>query len=148
MGWQQGWGTPAGRVELGLGEEQRRGQVCSGQVGVAGHLTVGNNVTAAAQSGIIGDIPDQTAVIGFPAMPLAHGRRVFAIVRNLPELLDRVKKIEDQVEELGNDQQPQQRRPRKSLALYDFRRYGPGRFSTSRPLEPPAPTRRTRGGRL
>jgi UDP-3-O-[3-hydroxymyristoyl] glucosamine N-acyltransferase len=53
----------------------------AGQVGVAGHLTVGNNVTAAAQSGIIGDIPDQTAVIGFPAMPLAKGRRVFAIVK-------------------------------------------------------------------
>lgn len=78
-----------------------------GQVGVAGHLTVGNNVVAAAQSGIIGDIPDQTAVMGFPAMPIAHARRVFAHFRNLTELADRVKKLERAVEELGNDAEQQ-----------------------------------------
>ena len=76
----------------------------AGQVGVAGHLTIGDNVVAAAQSGIIGSIPDQTAVMGFPAMPISQARRVFATLRNLPELQDRIRKLEGQVEELGSDE--------------------------------------------
>jgi UDP-3-O-[3-hydroxymyristoyl] glucosamine N-acyltransferase len=69
----------------------------AGQVGVAGHLKVGNYVTAAAKAGIIGDVPDKTAVMGFPAMPLAAARRVFAVTRNLPELHERVKRLERQL---------------------------------------------------
>ena len=75
----------------------------AGQVGVAGHITIGNNVTAAAKSGITSDVPDQTAVMGFPAMPISHARRVFALIRNLPELANRIKQLEAQVEELGSD---------------------------------------------
>ena len=73
----------------------------AGQVGVAGHLTIGDNVTVAAQSGIFSDVPDQSVVLGSPAMPLMHARRTYAIFRNLPELQDRVKKLEGLVEELG-----------------------------------------------
>jgi UDP-3-O-[3-hydroxymyristoyl] glucosamine N-acyltransferase len=73
----------------------------AGQVGVAGHLTIGDNVTVAAQSGILSDVPDQSVVLGSPAMPLMHARRTYAIFRNLPELADRVKKLEGLVEELG-----------------------------------------------
>lgn len=72
-----------------------------GQSGISGHLTVGENVTVAAKSAVISDVPDQSAVLGFPAMPLAHGRRVLAVFRNLPELQDRVKKLESAVEELA-----------------------------------------------
>jgi UDP-3-O-[3-hydroxymyristoyl] glucosamine N-acyltransferase len=73
----------------------------AGQVGVAGHLTIGDNVTIAAQSGILNDVPDQSVMLGSPAMPLMHARRTYAIFRNLPELQDRVKKLEGLVEELG-----------------------------------------------
>lgn len=73
----------------------------AGQSGVGGHLRVGDHVTAAARSGIIGDIPDQTAVMGFPAMPLSSARRVFAVFRNLPELQERVKRLERQAGEAG-----------------------------------------------
>jgi UDP-3-O-[3-hydroxymyristoyl] glucosamine N-acyltransferase len=72
-----------------------------GQSGISGHLHIGENVTVAAKSAVISDIPDQSAVLGFPAMPLAHGRRVLAVFRNLPELQERVKKLEGAVEELG-----------------------------------------------
>jgi UDP-3-O-[3-hydroxymyristoyl] glucosamine N-acyltransferase len=74
-----------------------------GQSGIAGHLAIGENVTVAAKSAVISDVPGQSAVIGFPAMPLAHGRRVLAVFRNLPELQDRVKKLEGAVEELGEE---------------------------------------------
>ena len=66
----------------------------AGQVGVAGHLTIGDHVTAAAKAGITGDVPSRTAVMGFPAMPLTTARRVFALIRALPDLLDRVRRLE------------------------------------------------------
>jgi UDP-3-O-[3-hydroxymyristoyl] glucosamine N-acyltransferase len=75
----------------------------AGQVGVAGHLTIGDNVTIAAQTGVSNDIPDQSTVLGSPAMPISRARRVYAIFRNLLELQDRVKKLEGHVEELGTD---------------------------------------------
>jgi UDP-3-O-[3-hydroxymyristoyl] glucosamine N-acyltransferase len=75
----------------------------AGQVGVAGHLKIGDNVTVAAQSGILHDVPDNSVILGSPAMPLMHARRTYAIFRNLPELQDRVKKLEGLVEELGTN---------------------------------------------
>lgn len=78
----------------------------AGQAAVAGHLKIGNNVTVAGQSGVIADLDDQTIVIGSPAMPAAHARRVLAIFTQLPELLERVKKLEEEVGELtiGDDE--------------------------------------------
>ena len=79
-----------------------------GQVGVAGHLKIGDNVTVAAQSGVMADIPEQTVMIGSPAMPASHARRVYGIFTQLPELLERIKSLEQQVEELaaGDDVLP------------------------------------------
>jgi len=74
----------------------------AGQVGVAGHLEIGDNVTVGAQSGVINDVPDQSTLIGSPAMPAAHARRVYAIFSQLPDLLDRIKRLEQRVEELAS----------------------------------------------
>jgi UDP-3-O-[3-hydroxymyristoyl] glucosamine N-acyltransferase len=73
----------------------------AGQVGVAGHLRIGDNVTIGAQAGVINHIPDQTTVLGSPAMPANHARRVYTIFTQLPELLERIKLLEQQVEELS-----------------------------------------------
>jgi UDP-3-O-[3-hydroxymyristoyl] glucosamine N-acyltransferase len=74
----------------------------AGQVGVAGHLKIGNLVTVAAQGGVMADLDDQTIFMGSPAMPAAHARRVYSIFTQLPDLLDRVKKLEGEVGELSN----------------------------------------------
>ena len=76
--------------------------VLAGQTGVAGHLKIGNMVTAGAKSGIMNDIDDQTTVMGSPAMPVSHGRRVYALFMQLPTLLERIKLLEQQVEELSS----------------------------------------------
>jgi UDP-3-O-[3-hydroxymyristoyl] glucosamine N-acyltransferase len=76
----------------------------AGQTGIAGHLRIGDNVTIGAQSGVAGDIPDQSTVIGAPAMPISHGRRVYAIFTQLPELLDRVKQLEQKLAELASEE--------------------------------------------
>jgi hypothetical protein len=47
------------------------------------------------------DVPDQTIVMGTPAMATVRARRVYSIFTQLPELVDRLKKIEQQVEELA-----------------------------------------------
>ena len=73
----------------------------AGQVGVAGHLEIGDNVTIGAQSGVVNNIPDQSTLLGSPAMPISHARRVAAIFVQLPELNQRVRRLEQQVEELG-----------------------------------------------
>ena len=73
----------------------------AGQVGVAGHLRLGDNVTVGAQSGIIADVPPASVVVGTPAMPIVRSRRVYSIFTQLPELLERIKKLEEGVGSTG-----------------------------------------------
>ena len=41
-----------------------------GQAGISGHLNIGNNVKIGGGSGVVKDIPDDTIVMGYPAVPL------------------------------------------------------------------------------
>jgi UDP-3-O-[3-hydroxymyristoyl] glucosamine N-acyltransferase len=58
---------------------------------------VGDRVTVAAQSGVINDVEPGTTLIGSPAMPAAQARRVYTVFTQLPELLERVKKLEQRL---------------------------------------------------
>ena len=78
----------------------------AGQVGVAGHIEVGDNVTVGAQAGVTNSVPEQSVLLGSPAMPIRQARRVAAVFVQLPELQDRVKKLEQSVEELSKDDEP------------------------------------------
>ena len=73
----------------------------AGQVGIAGHLEIGDGVVVAAQSGVINDVPDQTTLMGAPALPASQARRVYAVFTQLPQLLERIKRLEQQVVELS-----------------------------------------------
>ena len=44
--------------------------VIGGQAGISGHLKIGNNVKIGGGSGVINDIPDNTQVMGYPAVNL------------------------------------------------------------------------------
>jgi UDP-3-O-[3-hydroxymyristoyl] glucosamine N-acyltransferase len=76
----------------------------AGQSGIAGHLKIGDNVTIAAQTGVINDVPDQTIVMGAPAMPVSQARRVYTIFTQLPELVERLKELEQKIEELSTSE--------------------------------------------
>jgi UDP-3-O-[3-hydroxymyristoyl] glucosamine N-acyltransferase len=84
--------------------------IFGGQVGIAGHLEIGDHVTAAGQTGVTNDVPDNTILQGSPAMPIGQSRRVHVIFRNLPEWVDRVRKLERDLADLTkkqeNDTQP------------------------------------------
>jgi UDP-3-O-[3-hydroxymyristoyl] glucosamine N-acyltransferase len=73
-----------------------------GQVGIAGHLKIGDNVTIAAKAGVMNDVEDQTVLIGIPAMPASQARRVYSYFTQLPDLVERIKQLEQQVEELAD----------------------------------------------
>ncbi len=72
----------------------------AGQVGVAGHLKIGDNVTLAAKAGVMADIEDQSVMLGIPAMPASQARRVYSIFTQLPALVERIRQLEQQVEDL------------------------------------------------
>ena len=44
--------------------------VIGGQSGISGHLTIGNNVKIGGGSGVINNIPDNSQVMGYPAISL------------------------------------------------------------------------------
>jgi len=67
-----------------------------GQVGSAGHLRIGRGVRVAAQSGIANDVPDGAVIGGYPSMEIGLWRRVVAATRRLPEILRRLKRLEQE----------------------------------------------------
>jgi UDP-3-O-[3-hydroxymyristoyl] glucosamine N-acyltransferase len=105
-----GHGTKVGRHNLyvamvGLAGSVETGDyvVIGGQSGVAGHLKIGHQSQIAASSGVMTDIPDKTQFGGTPAMPLTEAKRIHLMSLRLPDLLDRVKKLERQLKKLGGE---------------------------------------------
>ena len=70
------------------------------QVGIAGTTKIGNRLTIGAQSGVMTDIPDGEQWLGTPANPVGETKRIWVGWQRLPELLDRVRDLEREVERL------------------------------------------------
>ena len=84
-------------AQVGLSGSTRIGRFVrmGGQVGCAGHLTIGDGAQIAAQSGVPNDVPAGAIVSGYPAIEIHLWRRLSAALPRLPELLRRVRRIED-----------------------------------------------------
>ncbi|MGH7858257.1 MAG: UDP-3-O-(3-hydroxymyristoyl)glucosamine N-acyltransferase, partial [Candidatus Binatia bacterium] len=78
----------AGSTKIGAGAQ------LGGQVGAAGHLTVGAGARVSAQSGIHNDVPAGATFGGYPATDIRTWRRAVAAWVRLPELLQRVRRLE------------------------------------------------------
>jgi UDP-3-O-[3-hydroxymyristoyl] glucosamine N-acyltransferase len=72
----------------------------AGQVGLAGHLHVGDRATVTAQSGLNKDVPAGAVLSGHHAMPIRESLKVEALTRRLPELLERLKALEEKIKSL------------------------------------------------
>ena len=87
-------------AQSGVAGSSKIGKQCvlAGQVGVVGHLTVADHTTIAAQAGIPKTVtkPHQT-LIGSPAFDISSFKRSFIYFKNLPDLADRLKKVEEKV---------------------------------------------------
>jgi UDP-3-O-[3-hydroxymyristoyl] glucosamine N-acyltransferase len=74
----------------------------AGQVGVAGHLKIGDRATIAAKTGVMTDIEPGTTMMGVPAMEVKDARRVYAAFLKLPELVQRIRELENRVDDLDD----------------------------------------------
>lgn len=75
-----------------------RDVMTGGQVGFAGHGTIGEGVRIAAQSGVPGDVAAGLTIGGSPAVEIGLWRRSAAALMRLPELLRRVRALEQAAE--------------------------------------------------
>jgi len=57
--------------------------VVAGQSGFAGHLKIGSGVQVAAKSAVLEDVPDNTKVMGIPAVPFRQFARREAMMKRL-----------------------------------------------------------------
>ncbi|MFN3875386.1 MAG: UDP-3-O-(3-hydroxymyristoyl)glucosamine N-acyltransferase, partial [Flavobacteriales bacterium] len=89
-------------AQTGIAGSSKVGAHCmiGGQVGIAGHLTIGDRVRIAAQSGIGESIPDGATVQGSPAFAIGPYKRSYVGFRKLPELLQRLDRLEKELEAL------------------------------------------------
>ena len=71
-----------------------------GQAGFAGHLTIENGSSIGAQAGVTKDVPHGETVSGYPAKNHMKAMRLEAALRGLPDLMKKVKKQENRIQEL------------------------------------------------
>ncbi len=90
----------AGSTRLGAGV------VCGGQVGIAGHVEIGDGAQLAGQAGVTGNVAAGSVVMGFPARPRQEYLRTAAAQRKVPELLSRVRDLENELEALKERSTP------------------------------------------
>ncbi len=93
----------AGQVGVAGSSRIESGVMAGGQAGVAGHLTVGEGAQLSAQAGIISDIPAGETVMGFPARPRGEFLRSTVAQGKVPELLQRVRKLEQKLGPPGDE---------------------------------------------
>jgi UDP-3-O-[3-hydroxymyristoyl] glucosamine N-acyltransferase len=72
--------------------------VIGGQAAIAGHLTIGDQAQLAGRCAVMTDVEPKATMVGMPAMPQQHARRVYAHFTKLPELAERVKRLEKAAE--------------------------------------------------
>ena len=84
----------AGSVEIG------DGVTLAAQTGVSDHVRIGDGSVVAARAGVIGDVKKGSVVSGFPARDHAVEKRSQAAWLRLPEMMDRVRALEREVERL------------------------------------------------
>lgn len=86
----------AGSTRLG------EGVFMGGQSGAINAVEIGDGAKITVQSGVIGDLEAGGTYSGFPARPHRETMRGYGLIAKLPDLADRVKRVERSLEELKN----------------------------------------------
>ncbi|HXI13075.1 MAG TPA: UDP-3-O-(3-hydroxymyristoyl)glucosamine N-acyltransferase [Thermoanaerobaculia bacterium] len=83
-------------AQVGIAGSTEIGDFCvlAGQVGVTGHVSLGSGVQVAAQASVMKSFEGPQKLSGSPARPMADHLRAQALVRRLPEIIDRLKTLE------------------------------------------------------
>ena len=75
--------------------------VIAAQSGIAGHVVVGSQATLAGRSGVTKSLPGGKTYLGFPALPVAEEKRRLASINRLPQLMKRVKELEQMMAKMS-----------------------------------------------
>ena len=89
-------------AQVGISGSSRLGKyvTLAGQAGVAGHVEIGDFSVVAAKSGVSKSVPAHSKLLGLIGEPLEEARAHIALIRRLPKLVERVKKLEAELAEL------------------------------------------------
>ena len=71
--------------------------ILGGQAGIVGHVRIGDRARIGAQAGVIGDVPAGMEFSGYPARAHREQMRAHALFARLPELFQRLKRLEDRL---------------------------------------------------
>ena len=71
--------------------------VLAGQVGVAGHLTIGKGTIVTAQSGVPNSIPAGALYSGYPSIENRDWLKSSAIFAKLPQLRKQIARLEERL---------------------------------------------------
>ena len=71
-----------------------------GQVGAAGHISIGDRVVATAQTGIARSVAEGSTISGSPEVDTALWKRNYVLLKQLAELFQTVRKLEAEVKRL------------------------------------------------
>ena len=87
-------------AHVGVGGSARVGDrvILAGQVGVADHAALGDDVIVSAQSGLHGEVPSRSRLAGSPAFDARVWLKVSGGLKQLPDLIKRVRDLEAQLE--------------------------------------------------
>jgi UDP-3-O-[3-hydroxymyristoyl] glucosamine N-acyltransferase len=88
----------SGSTKVGMGV------VLAGQVGLVGHLDIGDGARIGAQSGVMHDIGAGETYSGYPATQHKDWLKESAGVRQLPELIKRVRDLEKALKKLQEEE--------------------------------------------
>jgi UDP-3-O-[3-hydroxymyristoyl] glucosamine N-acyltransferase len=87
----------AGSTKIG------RRAILGGQAGINGHIVIHDGARIAAQAGVFGDVPAGADYLGWPARPRGEAMRQLALTQRLPQLVERVKALEEKLAALERD---------------------------------------------
>lgn len=89
----------AGQVGIAGATNIGDGVILWGQVGVSKTLTIGDNAVVLAQSGVPASLGGGKIYFGAPAEDAGVKKREFVWIKRIPEMWERLKKMEDRSEE-------------------------------------------------
>ncbi len=87
----------SGSVQIG------KGVAAGGQVGFADHIKVGDGCIFYAKSGVATDVEAGQTMVGQPAVEYRQKYKEYKNIRGIDKLKDRIKTLEDKLEELINE---------------------------------------------
>jgi len=77
--------------------------ILTGQVGIAGHLRIGDDAVITAKSATSHDVANGKILSGIPAFDNRDWLRLIAAFRRLGEIVQTIRKLEKRIAELKNN---------------------------------------------